>query len=166
LDNNVNQFVKCRSCMVDLQKHYRKCPYCGTEVMPEHGNTSIEEKKQINDESISYEVFESKRKQIVDDVVRNYDIQQNYNRDENNMGKPYHKHMSNKKKVLIVALACIIPLIGQIYGFIAGIAYKSSDNEELSSFGSALTTCSLIVFVFQSINVYISWLVLYAAIYK
>lgn len=60
--------------------------------------------------------------------------------------------MSNWTKVFLCALAVLIPGIGQIVGIIAGLVMVSNDNDsDKRSYGAALLTVSLIVFIIQLI---------------
>jgi hypothetical protein len=62
------------------------------------------------------------------------------------------KLMSNWAKVFLCALAVIIPGIGQIIGIIAGLIMVSNDSDsDRRSYGAALLTVSLIIFVMQLI---------------
>lgn len=59
-----------------------------------------------------------------------------------------YNFMSNWTKVILSALAVIIPGVGQLAGIIIGLIFVSNDlNSDKRSFGAALLTVSLIVFV-------------------
>ena len=59
--------------------------------------------------------------------------------------------MSNWLKVILSAIAVFIPGIGQIIGIIIGLVYVANDlNSDKRSFGAALITVSIIVFVLSS----------------
>lgn len=65
---------------------------------------------------------------------------------------PSSRQISNWTKVILTAIACIIPGIGQIIGIILGLLYVSSDtNSDKRSFGAALLTVSIIAFTIISI---------------
>ncbi len=56
--------------------------------------------------------------------------------------------LGNWSKVILSALAVFIPGIGQIIGIIIGLVFVSNDiNSDKRSFGAALLTVSIIVFV-------------------
>jgi len=60
--------------------------------------------------------------------------------------------MSNWSKTFLCALSVILPGIGQIIGLIAGLVLVANDcDSDRRSFGAALLTVSLIVFVLQLI---------------
>ncbi len=60
--------------------------------------------------------------------------------------------MSNWTKVFLCALSVIIPGIGQIIGIIAGLVLVSNDSDpDKRTYGAALLTVSLIVFVIMLI---------------
>ncbi len=62
------------------------------------------------------------------------------------------KQINNWTKVILTAVACILPGIGQIIGVIVGLILLSSDTDsDKRSFGAALLTISLIAFVIMSI---------------
>lgn len=59
-----------------------------------------------------------------------------------------HNFMSNWIKVILSALSVFIPGIGQIVGIIIGLVFVSDDiNADKRSYGAALLTVSIIVFV-------------------
>lgn len=56
--------------------------------------------------------------------------------------------MGNWAKVILAALAVFIPGIGQIIGIIVGLVFISNDiNADKRSYGAALVTVSLVVFI-------------------
>lgn len=60
--------------------------------------------------------------------------------------------MSNWTKVFLCALSVIIPGIGQIIGIISGLVLVSNDSDpDKRTYGAALLTVSLIVFVIMLI---------------
>lgn len=60
--------------------------------------------------------------------------------------------ISNWAKVIISVLAAIIPGIGQIIGIVLGLVFVSSDdNVDKRSFGAALITVSMVVFVISAL---------------
>jgi len=60
--------------------------------------------------------------------------------------------MSNWIKVIITALAVIVPGIGQIIGIILGLVFISDDsNADKRSYGVALLTVSVVVFIISAI---------------
>ncbi len=67
--------------------------------------------------------------------------------------KPLNNNfMSNWAKVIISALAVIIPGIGQIVGIILGLVFVSSDNNaDKRSYGAALITVSVVVFILSAL---------------
>lgn len=67
--------------------------------------------------------------------------------------KPLNNNfMSNWAKVIISALAAIIPGIGQIVGIILGLVFISSDNNaDKRSYGAALITVSVVVFIVSAL---------------
>ncbi len=68
----------------------------------------------------------------------------------NNNCKTTTRSLSNWTKVFLCTLAVIIPGIGQIIGIISGIVMVSNDRDgDTRSYGAALLTASMVVFVFQ-----------------
>ncbi len=60
--------------------------------------------------------------------------------------------LSNWTKVFLCALSVIIPGIGQLIGLISGLVMISNDNDsDKRSYGAALLTVSIIIFVIQLI---------------
>lgn len=66
----------------------------------------------------------------------------------NNNAALNYNFMSNWTKVILSVLAAIIPGIGQLMGIIVGLVFVADDiNSDKRSFGAALLTISLIVFI-------------------
>ena len=60
--------------------------------------------------------------------------------------------ISNWTKVILSALAVIIPGIGQIIGIILGLVFVSDDsNADKRSYGAALITVSVVVFIISAV---------------
>ncbi len=70
----------------------------------------------------------------------------------NNYSKTSTISLSNWTKVFLCTLSVIIPGVGQVIGLIAGIVFVSNDRDsDTRSYGAALLTVSMIVFLFQLI---------------
>jgi ABC-type dipeptide/oligopeptide/nickel transport system permease component len=67
--------------------------------------------------------------------------------------KPLNNNfMSNWAKVILSALAVIIPGVGQIVGIILGLVFVASDNNaDKRSYGAALITVSVVVFILSAL---------------
>ncbi|HEY5586200.1 MAG TPA: hypothetical protein VIK78_17125 [Ruminiclostridium sp.] len=68
-----------------------------------------------------------------------------------NNNKVNYNFISNWTKVILSALAVIIPGIGQIIGIIVGLVFVSDDiNADKRSYGAALITVSVVAFVISA----------------
>lgn len=66
----------------------------------------------------------------------------------NNNAVIYSSTMSNWSKVILSALSVLLPGIGQLMGIILGLVFVSNDvNSDKRSFGAALLTVSIVVFM-------------------
>ena len=69
----------------------------------------------------------------------------------NNNSAVDNNFMSNWTKVILSALAVIIPGIGQIIGIIVGLVFVSNDvNADRRSYGAALLTVSVVTFIISA----------------
>jgi len=59
----------------------------------------------------------------------------------------YIKPLSNWVKTFLSAF-CVVPFFGQIVGAFFGVYYSASEDADRRSFGSALITLSILVFLF------------------
>lgn len=74
--------------------------------------------------------------------------------------------MSNWTKVILSALAVIIPGIGQIMGIILGLVFVSDDNNaDKRTYGVALITVSVVVFIISAVFWFIFALIFGPQIY-
>lgn len=145
MENTHEKTNLCNNCGGEIIIHSRTCQFCG--YMIEVDNKEIN--KDINSEA------DIKIEEIVDEIVENSKI---------NYSKKGNVTISNNKKVMLVSLSTIIPLVGQVIGLIISIILvKNNDDNDTESFGTSLFIASLIVFVIQCIFLFVLWNILYFA---
>lgn len=180
---------KCNFCGEDIDEGLRRCPYCGSlaKSKPYQGSgPAVDQAKYEGsgqNSRIASTFVVSPEGEVYKSEAADRGCSSDIHADENskdvkNIGSFYTKEavdpihrtetnlrkeaLSNGFKVFLTAFCTAIPGLGQLIGIIAAIMFMNSDNEDKSSFGTALLTASLVVFFISCIT----WFIIALALYK
>jgi len=135
------------------------CRYAahGGKAMDNSQELDLEQKSEVNDEQ--------SLRDVKDTVSQSFNYSQAQlqwmNRQVSNLERELllnnnkvidNNFISNWTKVILSTLTVIIPGIGQIIGIILGLVFVADDsNADKRSFGAALITVSVVVFIISSV---------------
>lgn len=122
---------ECRFCGEKFDRFGNRCPYCGS---LQGWNKSTRKKRTIEGEGFVL---------LGDPPAVN-------KKDRRKSGQ-----LENGYKVFLSVVCAVIPLIGQVAGVVIGLIFIDSDVADRRSFGRALLTASIIMFVLSSVLIYL-----------
>lgn len=122
---------KCRFCGEEFDRYSGRCPYCGSLL-----STRKKQAKMQTVEGDGFILLGDPPNKSVKKTVKSGQI-------------------GNGRKVLLSVICAAIPGIGPLTGVIAGLIYMDSEQEDRRTFGKALLTASIIMFVLNGVFIYL-----------
>ena len=128
---------KCRYCGEALDRIGSRSPHCGS-LQQRNRPVAQRNKKVAIRENIEGDGF----------IL----IGDSSGIKENRKGKD--SPIRNGKKVFLSIICAILPRVGQIAGIIAGLIFMYSVHDDSRSFGKALITASIVMFIISCMFIY------------
>ena len=162
-------YKKCEFCGEQVHIRSKKCPFCENVLSEE---PIIVDEPEVVEESVTEtqeQVTEANAEEN-QEVSQQQPISQTSPESKFNVmvgtGEPkdyiykaevrhsveYVKPLSNWVKTFLSAF-CVMPFFGQILGAFFGVYYSASEDADRRSFGSALITLSILIFLFYMMEV-------------
>lgn len=159
------EYKVCENCSEKLHVRTQRCPFCNTvltdkSLIVKEQEEVIEEKKdnlvinsdeKKNDTDVFAEI-PNDGEEILKPNLPDKDIKDYVYKAEVRHSLEYTKLMPNSLKVFITAIS-MIPVIGQIIGTFFGVFFLTYEDNDRKSFGKALISLSIIMFIIYSYNV-------------
>ena len=156
-------YKKCEFCGESVHIRSRKCPFCGN-VLSEEPLVK-EEPEAVSDETSEIKAkevpetedlpLEERKEEKMEEPNFSFSIGSEEPKDyiykaEVRHSVEYTRPLSNWIKTFLSAF-CVVPFLGQIVGAFFGVYYSAHEDNDRRSYGSALITLSILIFLFYVI---------------
>jgi hypothetical protein len=152
LDNACTDRKICGFCGEDIPAASRRCPYCGSVLETVSAELRLDNTDAVRPAK-NVESESSIENPACDDASAVSSFHGAKPLYAAPSGAAKKKSLSNGMKVFLTSICTLVPCLGQLAGIIAAIIFLNSDDDaDRRSFGAALLTSSLVVFVVSVIS--------------